>query len=157
MENNIKCQLLSGGRWIKFQVESGSQANTDPEFSLRSSDGRAGGGQADFGDEGVDVYRRWRTFQSVHFEGSMFAGHYAAGAQQLHSWRQNKTQRILYLQECVSHMNPTGLSPLGHRCVYSERIRRLRVGVAGLKGTILSPRRRLCVILQDARLRSVID
>lgn len=95
LENNIKCQLLSGGRWIKFQVESGSQANTDPEFSLRSSDGRAGGGQADFGDEGVDVYRRWRTFQSVHFEGSMFAGHYAAGAQQLHSWRQNKTQRIL--------------------------------------------------------------
>lgn len=118
---------------IKLQVKSGSQANTDPEFSPRSSDRRTDGGQADFSDEGVDAYRGWCTFQSVHFDGSMFAGHYAAGDQQLSSWWQIKTQRILLSTGMRLTHDRAVFRPRMSVRVYSDRIRRLQVGVTGLK------------------------
>lgn len=53
------CQIhfLEVGGWeINCPVRgSDGQANTDPEFSLRSSDRQTDGGEADFSDEGVDA------------------------------------------------------------------------------------------------------
>lgn len=90
---------------------------------LRQTDG----GKADF--EGVDANGGRCTFQSVHFDGSMFAGCDAGGSRQLSSSRQIKTQDFFYLQECVSPIFP----PRRFVRVHIERIRRMQVGTTGLK------------------------
>lgn len=61
----------------------------------------------------------------------MFAGHEAAGEQQLCSWWQIKTQRIVLSTGMRLTRDPERLVALRCRCVYSERIRRLQVGVTG--------------------------
>ena len=113
-----------------LHVRSGNQANTGQSFSRPLTDGRW--------TSRIQWRRRWCVERPVHVsERALWrkhvAGHEAAGEQQLCSWWQIKTQRILLSTGMHLTCEPERLVTLRRRCVYSERIRRLQVGVTGVE------------------------
>lgn len=109
-----------GGGW---GVGGGIKVNTDPELFLPAALTQMHGEKAGFSDEGVDAYRGWCTFQSVHFDGSMFAclqdvtlpapGSSPPGGRL-------RLRGFFYLQVCVSHIRAYFFL-LGFRCVFIAR------------------------------------